>query len=325
MKPIILEKKEIIKLLDFNEIINVIEQSFVDFYAGKVLMPTPQDILLEEFNGETHVKSAYVEGSKHYCIKIASGFFNNPKINLSSSQGMMILLEAKTGIPKCILLEDGQLTDYRTAAAGAVAAKYLANKDSENVFVVGTGIQAKLQVEFLLKIFPIKRLFVWGRSEDKAKDYCNYFLTKSTSFDFQIIKSIEEAQNLDIDIIITATPSRKALVPNKVVKKTVHINAIGADMPGKQELDEKIFSNAKVITDSTAQCAKSGELQHALKTGKITLDDVYSELGEIISKNKKGRENPEEITVFDSTGLGVQDSAISNYVFDKYCKVNKIN
>ncbi len=224
-----------------------------------------------------------------------------------------------------LLLEDGQLTDYRTAAAGAVAAKYLANKNSENVLVVGTGIQAKLQVKFLSKIFPIKRLFVWGRSEDKAKDYCNYFITKLISFDFQIIKSIEEAQNLDIDIIITATPSRKALVPNKVVKKGVHINAIGADMPGKQELDEKIFSNAKVITDSTVQCAKNGELQHALKAGMINLDDVYSELGEIISKNKKGRENPDEITVFDSTGLGVQDSAISNYVFDKYCKVNKIN
>ena len=325
MKPILLEKKEIIKLLDANEIINVIDQSFVDFFAGKALMPTPQDIILEKFNGETHVKSAYVEGSKHYCIKIASGFFNNPKINLSSSQGMMILLEAKTGIPKCILLEDGQLTDYRTAAAGAVAAKYLANKNSENVLVVGTGIQAKLQVKFLSKFFPIKRLFVWGRSEDKAKDYCNYFITKSVSFDFQIIKSMEEVQNLDIDIIITATPSRKALVPNKVVKEGVHINAIGADMPGKQELDEKIFSNAKVITDSTVQCAKNGELQHALKAGMISLDNVYSELGEIISKNKKGRESPDEITVFDSTGLGAQDSAISNYVFDKYCKVNKIN
>ena len=176
-----------------------------------------------------------------------------------------------------------------------------------------------------MKIFSIKRLFVWGRSEDKVEGYCDYFLTKPASFDFQKIKSIEEAQNLDIDIIITATPSRKALVPNKVVKKKVHINAIGADMPGKQELDEKIFSYAKVITDSTVQCAKSGELQHALKAGVVNLDDVYSQLGEIISKNKKGRENPEEVTVFDSTGLGAHDLAMSNYVLEKYCKVNKIN
>jgi len=325
MKPLILEKEEIIKLLDFNEIINAIEKSFVDFTTGKALMPTPQDIILEEFNGETHVKSAYVKGSKHYCIKIASGFFNNPSLNLSSSQGMMILLEAKTGLPICILLEDGQLTDYRTAAAGAVASKYLANKDSENVLVVGTGIQAKLQVEFLLRILPIKRLFVWGRSEGKVKEYCNYFLTKPHSLDLEIVESVEEAQFLDIDIIITATPSRKSLVPKKAVKKGVHINAIGADMPFKKELDEKIFSNAKVITDSTAQCSKSGELQHALKTGNLKIDDVYGELGEIILKNKKGRENPEEVTIFDSTGLGVQDLAISNYVFDKYCKVNKIN
>ena len=109
------------------------------------------------------------------------------------------------------------------------------------------------------------------------------------------------------------------------MKKAVHINAIGADMPGKQELDEKIFSYAKVITDSTEQCAKSGELQHALKAGVVDLDTVCSQLGEVISKNKKGRENSEEVTVFDSTGLGVQDLAISNYVYEKYCKVNKIN
>jgi len=324
MNPLILEKEEIINLLDFSEIINVVEKSFVDFSAGKALMPVPQDIIFEEFKGETHVKSAYVKGGKYYCIKIASGFYNNPPIGLNSSQGMMILFEAKTGIPKCILLEEGALTDYRTAAAGAVAAKYLANKDSENILVVGTGNQAKLQVEFLLKIFPIKNIFVWGRSEGKARTYCDYILNKQISANLQIINKIEEAENLDLDIIITATPSRMPLVSSKLIKKGNHVNAIGADMPGKQELDERIIRNAKVVTDSTAQCAKSGELQHSLKSGIMKLDKVYGELGEIISKKKIGRENLDEITVFDSTGLGVQDLAIANYVFDKYCDMEKI-
>ncbi|MCH6579676.1 MAG: ornithine cyclodeaminase family protein [Nitrospinae bacterium] len=325
MNPIILEKEDILNLLDFDEIIGVIEKSFVDFSTGKALMPTPQDIILEEFKGETHVKSAYVKGSKYYCIKIASGFYDNPKIGLNSSQGMMILIEAKTGLPKCILLEEGQLTDFRTAAAGAVAAKYLANKGSEKVLVVGTGIQAKLQVEFLLRIMQIKILFVWGRSEEKAKDYCKHLQTKSPALEIKIVKNMNEARNLAIDIIVTATPSRKPLVPKNVVEKGVHLNAIGADMPGKHELDENILSAAKVITDSTAQCSKSGELQHALSAGVMKVNDVHGELGEVISNNKKGRDHPEEITVFDSTGLGVQDLAIARYVFDKYCEVNKEN
>jgi len=237
---------------------------------------------------------------------------------------MMILFEAQTGAPKCILLEEGILTDFRTAAAGAVAAKYLANKDSKNVLVAGTGNQAKLQVEFLLKIFPIKNLFIWGRSEGKARAYCDYLLNKHISVNLQIIKNIEEAENLDMDILITTTPSRKPLISNKLIKRGIHINAIGADMSGKQELDERIIPTAKVVTDSTAQCAKSGDLQHALKSGIIKLDEVYGELGEIISKRKVGRENPDEITIFDSTGLGVQDLAIANYVFDKYCDMKKI-
>jgi len=323
MNPIILKKEDILNLLDFDEIIGVIENSFVDFSTGKALMPTPQDIILKEFKGETHVKSAYVKGSEYYCIKIASGFYNNPKIGLNSSQGMMILLEAKTGQPTCILLEEGHLTDVRTAAAGAVAAKYLANKGSEKVLVVGTGIQAKLQVEFLLRIMPIKKLFVWGRSEGKAEDYCNHLQIKSPALELKIIKNLNEAQNLEIDIIVTATPSRQALLAKNTIPKAVHINAIGADMPGKQELDENILSAAKVITDSTAQCSKSGELQHALKAGVMKVNDVHGELGEVISNNKKGRDNPEEITVFDSTGLGVQDLAIARYVFDKYCELNK--
>ena len=323
MNPIILKKKDILNLLDFDEIIGVIENSFVDFSTGKALMPTPQDIILKEFKGETHVKSAYVKGSKYYCIKIASGFYDNPKIGLNSSQGMMILLEAKTGLPKCILLEEGHLTDVRTAAAGAVAAKHLANPGSEKVLVVGTGIQARLQVEFLLRVMPIKKLFVWGRSEGKAEDYCKHLQTGSPALESKIIKNLNEARNLEIDIIVTATPSRQALLAKNAMQKAVHINAIGADMPGKQELDENILSAAKVITDSTAQCAKSGELQHALNAGVMKMDDVHGELGEVISRKKKGRANPEEITVFDSTGLGVQDLAIACYVFDKYCEMNK--
>ena len=171
MTTLILKKEEIMKLVNYNEIISIVEKGFVDFSNGKAVMPPPQDIILKEFNGETHVKSAYVEGSKYYCIKIASGFYDNPKINLSSSQGLMLLLDSKTGVPKCILLEEGTLTYYRTAAAGAIAAKHLARKNSENVLVIGTGIQAMLQVEFLSNVLSIKKLFVLGRNEENTKKY----------------------------------------------------------------------------------------------------------------------------------------------------------
>jgi ornithine cyclodeaminase len=313
MKPLIIEKEEIVKLLDFKEIISAVEKSFVTFSLGKTVMPPPQDIVLEKFRGETHVKSAYADGSEFYCVKIASGFYDNPNIGQSSSQGMMILFEAKTGIPKCILLDDGMLTDYRTAAAGAVAAKQLANVNSSKVLVLGTGIQARLQIEFLIKVFPIDKVFVWSRSKENTNDYCNYFID---NFSIEVnsvdcIKSIKE-----VDIIVTATPSRVPWIYE--VDKGVHINAIGSDMPGKQELDGKLLGEVKVVTDSTLQCAKNGELQHALKSGDITLNDVHAELGEILAKAKKGREFSDEITVFDSTGLGVQDLAIANYVFKKF-------
>ena len=315
MKPLIIRKEEIVTLLDSKEIISVIENSFFDFFFKKTIMPSPQDIIIKEFNGETHVKSSYIEGNDSYCIKIASGFYDNPKLGLNSSQGMMILLNSKTGIPKCILLEEGILTNYRTAAAGAVAAKYLANANSENVLVIGTGIQARLQIEFLLKLFQIRCISVWGRNQKNVKSYCNY-LSKFNLSNIKILTSINEHEK--IDIIITTTPSRSPLLFS--VWKGVHINAIGADMPGKQELGPKLFAKAKIVTDSTSQCEKSGELQHALKSGDIASNDVHAELGEIVGKAKKGREYPEEITIFDSTGLGVQDLAIADYVYESFKK-----
>jgi ornithine cyclodeaminase/alanine dehydrogenase-like protein (mu-crystallin family) len=311
MKPVIIEKDDIVKLLEFKEIISVIEKSFIDFSSGKLIMPPPQDIVIEESRRETHIKSAYVNGSDFYCVKIASGFYDNPKLCLNSSQGMMILLDSKTGVPKCILLEDGILTDYRTAAAGAVAAKYLANANSKNVLVIGSGIQARLQIEFLLQVFEVERLFVWGRNDENVKNYCDY-ISKFNFLELKILPTVQDHKG--VDIIVTTTPSRSPLLSS--VEKGVHVNAIGADMPGKQELSSEFLAKAKIITDSTSQCEKSGELQHALKSGDIF--DVYAELGEIVAKAKKGRESSDEITVFDSTGLGIQDLAIAKYVYEKH-------
>jgi len=313
MKPVIIEKGEIIKLLDFKEMISVIEKSFIDFYSGKSIMPPPQDIVIEESRRETHVKSCYVDGSDFYCVKIASGFYDNPKLGLNSSQGMMILLDSKTGEPKCILLEDGILTDYRTAAAGAVAAKYLANTNSKHVLVIGSGIQARLQVEFLLQVFDIERLSIWGRNVENVKSYCEY-ISKFKFLDLKVLTSIRDHK--EVDIVVTTTPSRSPLLLS--IEKGVHVNAIGADMPGKQELSSKLLANAKIVTDSTTQCEKSGELQHVLKSGDTL--DVYAELGEIVAKANKGRESSDEITIFDSTGLGIQDLAIANYVYGKFIR-----
>jgi alanine dehydrogenase len=315
MKPVIIEKEAIVQLLNFKEIISVIEKSFIDFSLGKLIMPSPQDIVIDEFHGETHIKSAYVEGHDSYCVKIASGFYDNPKLGLNSSQGMMILLDSKTGVPKCILLEGGLLTDYRTAAAGAVAAKYLANANSKNVLVVGSGMQARLQVEFLLQVFEIERLFVWGRNEENVKNYCDY-ISKFNFLDLKVLTTVQDHK--EVDIVITTTPSRSPLLFS--VEKGVHVNAVGADMPGKQELSPKLLAKAKIITDSTSQCEKSGELQHALNSGDIF--DVYGELGEIVAKTKKGRELSDEITIFDSTGLGIQDLAIAKYVYEKFIHQN---
>ncbi|MHA2391740.1 MAG: ornithine cyclodeaminase family protein [Promethearchaeota archaeon] len=309
---IIISQEEVKQCLPMSEAIRAVQGAYIAFAQGRVKMPPVMHLDVSQYNGEVDIKSGYIEDFELIGTKIASGFYDNYKLGLPPGVAVIILLDLKTSMPLAIM--DGTyVTAYRTGAAGAVAAKVLAKKKSKIVGVIGTGTQARMQVLALNEIFPLKEIKVWG-IDIAGRDLYSQEMTERLKMIVTPEDNIEDAVS-EADIIVTTTPSKDPLVMNDWVKEGVHINAIGADAPGKQELDPSIIQRAdKVVVDSLAQCKVIGEIQHALTEGLISENDVYAEIGQILTGEKKGRESNEEITLFDSTGLSAQDIAAANIV-----------
>ena len=312
-KIIILSQNEVKSCLPMSEAIRAVREAYIAFAKGRVKMPPVMHLDVSQYNGEVDIKSGYIEDLGLIGTKIASGFYDNYKLGLPPGIAVIILMDLKTSMPVAIM--DGTyVTAYRTGAAGAVAAKALARKDSNIIGVVGAGTQARMQVLALREVFSLKKIKVWDINTTERDRY-----VEEMSEQLKIpIEPAEDVKNAvtETDIIVTVTPSRKALVMKEWIQEGVHINAIGADGPGKQELDPFIVKRAdKVVVDSLNQCRIIGEIQHALADGLITEDDVYAEIGEILIGEKIGRETSEEITLFDATGLAAQDIAAANIVF----------
>lgn len=292
--------------------INAVKQAYVAFAEGRVVIPPVVHLSVEKYNGEVDIKTGYVEDFQLISTKIASGFYENPKIGLPSGLAVIILMDLKTSLPLAIM--DGTyLTAVRTGAAGAVAASVLARKNSKTVGVIGAGSQGREQVLALNEIFAIGKVKVYSKTESSARKYSSE-MGKRLGIDVQVTTSPREAVT-DADIIVTATPSRNAILMHEWIQNGVHINAIGADAPGKQELDPRIMRRAKIVVDSLKQCRIIGEIQHALSQGLIKDSDIHAEIGEILIGKKKGRESDDEITLFDSTGIAAQDIAAANVVY----------
>ena len=204
---LILKKNEIEKyVLLSRELIPIIEQSFISLSKGETTMPPIMRIDIEKFHGESDVKAAYINELDSFAIKIASGFFDNPKLGLPSSNGLMVLLDSQTGVIKAVLLDEGYLTDTRTAIAGAIASKYLSNQDSNSVGIVGAGIQARLQLQALMLVRDIKKVTVWARDLKKAHEFTDNF--KDLNLEFNIANSCKDLAAV-YAIIVTTTPKRK--------------------------------------------------------------------------------------------------------------------
>lgn len=271
------------------------------------------ELLFKNPPGDTHIKYGYIIGDEYYVIKVASGFYDNPTLNLPSSNGLMLLFSQKTGAVLGILLDEGHLTDLRTAAAGAIAAKYLAPSNITNIGIIGTGIQARLQLIFLAKITDCRNVIVWGRNLEKLTSYQTEM--KQEGFSIQITQEIEAIAS-DCNLIVTTTPSTFPLLQAAQIKKGTHITAVGADSPHKQELDSRCFEKADIIVvDSIEQCIERGDTAYAIKEGVITQEKLV-ELGNMISGNSPRRTSNEQITIADLTGLAVQDIEIAKAVFE---------
>ena len=257
-----------------------------------------------------HIKYGYLTGDDYYVIKIASGFYENPKLDLPSSNGLMLVFSQKTGALQAVLLDEGHLTDIRTAVAGAIAAKYLAPSKVERIGIAGTGVQARLQLEYLAPVTECRDVLVWGRSEDKLAEYQRDMSEQG----FEVSTTTRAGDILEsCNLIVTTTPATEPILSGRVRAGT-HITAMGSDTRDKQELDAGILQQADlVVADSIAQCVERGEIYQALKSDAIDESELV-ELGSILAGDAVGRASQDQITVADLTGVAVQDIQISKAV-----------
>ena len=313
---IILHHEQIKKLVSLNEnLIPIIENAFVSLSEGKATTPPIMRLDIPEFHGEADVKTAYIKGLDSFAIKIALGFFNNPSIGLPSSNGLMILFDSKTGALKAVLLDQGYLTDIRTAIAGAIASKHLANLEVSNVGIIGVGMQAQLQLQALMLVRKPTNAFIWGRNKGKTSIYIDAMKNK-LNINFHQCLNIEELCE-KCEIIITTTPSKEPLIKDEWLKKGMHITAMGSDAEHKNELDPRIIKSCNLyVPDKQSQTNVLGELHHAIKKEIVDKNKKFKELGEIIKNPNLGRQTKNDITVCDLTGTGVQDTAIARHTYD---------
>ena len=312
---IILQSEDIKKCVQLNEqLIPIIEDAFKNLALGKTTMPPILRLDVEKYHGETDVKAAYIEGLDSYAVKVASAFFNNPKLGLQSSTGLMILLDSQTGFIKSVLLDKGYLTDVRTAIAGAIAAKHLSNHDSTKAGIIGAGLQAKLQLEALTLLRKINTAYIWSRDSNKTNKFVEQI--NNLNVNLEVCSSAEEVLQKS-EIVVTTTPSKSPLIKSDWLKKGLHITAMGSDAEQKNELDPVIIKQCDLyVPDSVSQTAILWELHHALEKNIVSSDYNYDELGNVILNSNLGRKNKDDITVCDLTGTGVQDTVIARHAFN---------
>lgn len=290
--------------------VDVIERAFAALATGGVVMPPILSMDLPEVHGEVDVKTAYIPGFEGFAIKVSPGFFDNPKLGLPSLNGLMILFSAKTGLVRAVFLDNGYLTDIRTAAAGAVAARHLAPETVEIAGVIGTGVQARLQMQAAHLVRPFQHLMVWGRDTDRAQA-CAADLGQMLGVTTEVCDTPEPLVRQS-QLVVTTTPSRVPLVQAEWLHPGLLITAMGSDQAGKQEIAPEALAAADLyVCDRVSQCEVSGELEGA-RAGGLMSDSTPPELGQIITGHPMRRDG---CTICDLTGTGAQDTAIATHVF----------
>lgn len=295
----VLRADDVRTALPMRACIDAVEAAFVAYSAGRAELPAVIHLDVPESRGEVHVKAGHLHGAPTYAVKMASGFYAEepPAID-----GMVVVFDARTGAPRALLLDGGMLTDLRTGAAGGVAARHLAPERVGVAAMIGTGIQARRQVEALRCVRDVGAIRIWGRDPAKAA-------VAAADVGATAVGTAREAVD-GADVIITCTAAREPLVMAEWVRGGAHITAVGSDGVGKQELDPELLRRADVlVVDAREQCVRLGELQHATE-----VVDRAIELGTIASGEARGRTSPDQLTICDLTGVGVQDVAAANAV-----------
>jgi alanine dehydrogenase len=311
---LVLTSAEVMQILDMDLALAAAREAFRAYGEGRVNMPPKAYLTLAKGDFRAMYGEIFLE-SGHICgLKWVNVHPENPQRGLLTVMAKIVLNDPETGLEWADM--DGTfITNYRTGAAGGVAAEALSRPNSRRLGVIGAGEQARTQIAAVLRVRPIEEVIICDCAHKRAQT-----LREEVEAKFQVKARLEPTPRetaLAADILVTATPSSIPLVERDWVKPGTHINAIGADAAGKQELDPLILKAAKIVVDDWAQASHSGEINVPLSRGELSPGDVYGSLGEIVAGKKPGRQSPEEITVFDSTGLIIQDLSLGFAVYLK--------
>ncbi|MBP7707211.1 MAG: ornithine cyclodeaminase family protein [Candidatus Aminicenantes bacterium] len=309
--PAVLRLAEIKAALAGVDLLPLIEAGFAAYSRGEVVVPPVGELVFDDPPGDVHIKYGYIRRDDHYVVKIASGFLDNPKRGLPSGDGLMLVFSQRTGLLEAVLLDEGYLTNVRTAAAGAVVARYLAPREVTAVGILGAGVQGRMQLEWLRRARRFDRAVVWGVDEAELaayrRDMAGPGLEIATTLKAE---EVAAAANL----IVTCTPATAPLLRAEWIRPGTHITAMGSDTAAKQELDPAILARAdRIVVDSLAQSELRGEVYRAVAAGAIGRDRLI-ELGRVVADPALGRASDAETTVADLTGVAVQDIQIAKAV-----------
>ena len=314
MKTLLLTKQEVGSLISMKEVIATVEEAYKAFNSEQVVQPPYMGIHLPPPRGEIDFKAGYSRLDEMISLKASSGgFVDNPaRHGVPNGMGTILLFDARSCALACVM--DGSLiTGLRTGAAGAVSVKALARKNAKTVASIGTGNQARMQIRAIREVMKIEEIHAWDSNPDTLS---GYKADIEGEFGIPVVAATSKKAAVErADILVTTTRGKGSLVEAGWVKPGTHIVAIGTDQRGKQELDPEIFRNAKIVNDSIEQCIEKGETWHPLDRNIIARDDIHAEIGEILLGRKPGRQSDAEVTIFDSTGMAIQDNATSVKIY----------
>ena len=313
MEMLWLTEEEARSLLTMDEAITAVEKAFYDHGMGQTQMPPKSYLYFTKYDGDLRTMPAYLEGQDLAGVKIVNVHTRNQEIGLPTVMALLVLNSSKTGAPLAIMGAT-YLTSMRTGAAGAVAARTLARQDSHVVGMIGAGVQARTQLLGLSRQFQIEQVIVSDSSLERAQSFVD---DARSILNCDGLTTARPEDACQCDILVTTTPSRRPVVQDRWINPGTHINAIGADARGKQELESSLTKRAKVVVDDLTQAVHSGEVNVPISEGVLAPQDIYAQIGEILTGKKKGRISKEEITIFDSTGLAIQDVAAGDIVYKK--------
>ncbi|HEY1410627.1 MAG TPA: NAD(P)-dependent oxidoreductase, partial [Rhodopila sp.] len=289
--------------LDETAAMAAIENGFRELSAGSAQLMAVGHLQFASPPGDCHAKGAAIAGDPFFVIKLATSFYRNPEMNLPSSNGFMVVMSAQTGLVQALLHDEGFLTDKRTAMAGAIAARVIARPGTRTLGIVGSGTQARMQAQTVARTLGIDRILVWARNGEKAVAFANQTGGTAVALDALCARA---------DLIVTTTPSTAPIISASMLRPGARIVAVGADAPGKRELDLDLVSAARLVVDSRAQCIDHGEAGWAVRAGRVRATDLI-ELGELLTSPVAFRDD--ETVIADLTGVGVQDLAIASSVW----------